>query len=264
MGLSAIVLMLLPISSLFAGGSSKGDPQTFGAYQVDFDSGPVGITIQGHSSTQVVTISKEDIPADISVHFTETGGILHVKAQYTDPKAAKTQKQSAGHLVASMPRYEFVHIVTDNGDVSINNLSTDHLTIQTSTGGIKVVDTNAALTAKSTTGDQSYTQIYGSIDASSKQGNLSVDHTWGTMKLSSQTGALTGKNVAVAGNSSFKTTTGPIDMSLVYGLSRYTFDMKSKSGKLRLGDIHRTGAIRWGRGNIEITTESDTGSQNFQ
>lgn len=264
LSLSLVLLLIAALPAVFAGGSSKGEPQTFGAYQIDLDSGPVGITIKGHSATQVVTISEENIPSDIDIHYTESGGILHVKATYTGETKATDSSKPVGNLVATMPRYEFVHIVTTSGDVSIDNLSTDHLTIQTAAGSIKVVNTNAALKAKSTTGDQSYTQIYGSIDAASTDGNLAVDHTWGTMKLASKSGSLLGKSVAVAGNSSYNTTSGSIEMGLVYGLGRYTFDIRSKSGQLKLGNIDQTGEIRWGRGNIRITSVSETGAQNFQ
>jgi hypothetical protein len=262
---SLLLLLSLAPAAVFAGSSGATDPKTFGAYQIDLDSGPVGIAIRGHSSTQVVKITEENIPSGIKIRYYESGGILHVTAAYAGKPTSPLTPIRTGRLVASMPRYEFVHIVTTSGNISIDNLSTDHLTIQTATGGIDVVDTNAALTAKSTTGNQSYKQIYGSIDAASTDGNLSVDHSWGTMDLASTTGSLVGRNVAVAGGSSFRTTSGSIKMSLVYGLGRYTFDIRSASGKLQLGEIVRnSGAIRWGNGNIRITSVSDTGPQDFQ
>jgi len=261
---TVLLFSAVSLTVAFAGGSSKGDPQTFGAYQIDLDSGPVGITVQGHSATQVVTVSEENIPSDIEIHYTEGGGILHVTATYANGAKATDPSTPTARLVATMPRYEFVHITTTSGEVSIDNLSTDHLTIQTGTGAIKVVNTNAALKAQSTSGAQSYTQIYGSIDAASTGGSLLVDNTWGTMKLASTTGSLVGKNIAVAGDSSFHTTSGTITMGLTYGLSRYTFDIRSTSGNLKLGDIAQTGAIRWGNGNIRITSVSETGTQDFQ
>ncbi len=291
----AVIFLILSAVSAFAGGSSKGDPRTFGAYQIELDAGPVAVTIQGHSATQIVTISEEGIPSDIDVQYTESGGILHVKATYrngtppgdklvdagstsgdstrtdsvqatssSDKSTTASTSIKAGTIVATMPRYEFVHIKTTSGSVSIDNLSTDHLTIATKTGGIHVTNTNAALKADSTLGDQDYEQIYGAIDASSTSGNVSVAHTWGTMKLSSRSGSFVGDNVALAGNSSFRTSSGSIKINLLYGLGRYSFDLKSASGSLRLGQISRTGDIRWGSGNITVTGVTDSGAQDFQ
>ena len=270
---SLLLLTAFEPAMVFAGGSGAADPRTFGAYQVDLDCGPVGITIQGHSSTQVVKVREENIPPEIRIRYSESGGILHVAVASTGKPESPVTPVRTARLVVSMPRYEFVHIVTTSGDVSIDNLSTDHLTIQTATGGIDVVDTNAALTAKSTTGNQRYTQIYGSIDAASIDGDLAVDHTWGTMNLSSATGSLAGRNVAVAGGSSFRTTSGSIKMSLAYGLGRYTFDgnIVTTSGDVSIDNLSTdhltiqtaTGGIDVVDTNAALTAKSTTGNQRY-
>lgn len=264
---SFAVLACLVTIPAFAGGSSRTEPQTFGSYQVDFDAGPIAITIHGHASTQVVKISEDNIPAGVTVHYSEAGGILHVTASYSgDPKTA-AKGTMVGQLTASMPRYEFVHIKTSSGAVSIDNLSTNHLTIQTDSGAVDVVNTNAALKVQSTTGDQKYKQIYGAIDANSTTGNMAIDHTWGVIKFQSHSGSVQAQDVDLAGNSSFRTDTGSIKVGMTYGLSRYRylFDLRSATGKLRLGDIVRNGGdIRWGEGNIRIAATTGTGSQDFQ
>lgn len=260
-----ILLCLIAVPT-FAGGSSGTAPQTFGSYQVDFDLGPVGLTIQGHASTQVVRVSEQSLPKGITVHYAEQGGILHVTTSTAEGTTVPSKPGAVGRLTVTMPRYEFVHIKTTSGAVSINNLSTDHLTIQTATGGIDVVNTNAALKVQSTTGNQSYTQIYGAIDAGSTTGDMSIAHTWGVVNVKSTGGSVEGQDVNLAGNSTFQTQSGTIKVGLTYGLSqyRYAFDLRSAKGKLQLGDIIRNGGeIRWGEGNIQVSAVTGSGSQYF-
>lgn len=257
---TTLAFTFLAAVTAYAGGSTTGDPRTFGAYQIEVDSGPVNVVIKGHSATEAVTVSEKDIPSDVTINYLERGGILHVSA------VMKNGAGSAGKgaIVATMPRYEFVHIKTSSGDVSIDNLSTNHLSVETAAGAIHVTNTNAALKAHSTTGNQSYEQIYGAIDATSTTGNVAVSDTWGTMALKSQSGSFVGSKVALAGNSSFQTASGSIKMGLSYGLSRYTFDLESSGGRLQLGDIVRNDRIRWGRGNIRVTGVTKSGEQDFQ
>lgn len=261
--LGASLLLVGVSATAFAGGATTSDPRTFGAYQIDVDTGPVGIQIQGHASTQVVRITEEDIPSDVAIHYDEQGGILHVTAGYVNSKKAKALPAKA-KIYATMPRYEFVHIKTSSGPVTIDNLSTDHLSVQTKTGNIHVTNTNAALKAASTTGNQVYNQIYGALILTSTTGNMSFANTWGTMKLRSQAGSFSGSKVALAGNSSFRTSSGSIKIYLDYGLGRYTFDMRSTGGKLRLGQIARTHRIQWGNGNISVSSITGSGAQDFQ
>lgn len=256
-------LLVAVAAPAVAGGATTTTPRAFGAYQIDVDTGPVGIRIQGHASAQSVHVSERDVPPDVAIHYDEHGGILHITAGYVNSKADKHPLAKA-EIYATMPRYEFVHIKTSSGDVRIDNLSTDHLTIQTKTGKIHVTNTNAALHAESTTGNQVYNQIYGALNLTSTSGNMSFANTWGTMKLRSKSGSFSGKKVALAGNSSFRTSSGSVKIFLDYGLGRYTFDMKSASGKLKLGEIAHTHSIRWGRGNISVSSITGSGAQDFQ
>lgn len=250
-------LLLLGVgATLFAGGADPPVSRTFGAYEVDFDCGAVGVAIHGHSSEQSVTITASGIPAGENVRYEETGGILHVTASGA----------GGGTLVVTMPRYEFVHIKTTSGPITIDNLSTDHLSVQSETGDVGITNTNAALSVKSTTGNQRLDQIYGAINATSTSGDVAVSNTWGIMKLVSQSGSLKGTKVDIAGPSSFETGSGAIDVALAYGLSsaRYSFVLQSKSGAIKLGDIERTGSLHWGSGNITITASSATGNEEFR
>lgn len=250
------LLVLVAAATAFAGGADSPGTRTFGAYEVDFDCGAVGVTIKGHASDQSVTITESGIAANETVHYDETGGKLHVAVSGT----------GGGTLTVTMPRYEFVHITTTSGPVSIDNLSTDHLSVQSGAGDIAITNTNAALSVKSTTGNQRLDQIYGAINATTTNGNISVSNTWGIMKLVTKSGSLTGAKVDIAGPSSFETTSGAISVALAYGLSRarYRFLLRSGSGTIRLGDIERTGTLHWGEGRIAITATSASGNEEFR
>jgi len=273
-GLVAVsVLFVLPVFAVFAGGSTNDVTLSYGAYQTDFDTGRVAVDIRGRSDTQVVTLREEGIPAGISVNAAEQGGILTVTAT-ADPqapasaKSASTSTQTApatGRIYVTMPRYEFVHIKTDTAPVTIDNLSTEHLTIHTHSGNIDVTNTNAALHAQSTTGNQDYNQIYGAIDATSTTGSVQAAGTWGVMNLKSTTGSLAGKDLAIAGNSSFSTTTGAIRLVLAYAYSRYTFDLRSTpTGKIQLGSVSGVGDLHWGYGAIHVVGATEGGVEDIQ
>lgn len=272
---TAFALTFLITLSAYAGGSNSGDPRTFAAYRLELNCGPVKVAIQGHSATEVVTVAEKNIPPDVSIEYSKRGGILHVTAVVkesaeqtstasTSSSSNVTAPAETGEIVATMPRYEFVDIKSSSGDVSIDNLSTNHLTVETGSGAIHITNTNAALKAQSTSGNQSYEQIYGAIKASSTTGNVKISNTWGTMALNSQSGSFVGTKVDLAGSSSFRTDSGSIKMGLTYGLSRYTFDLESSGGTLKLGDIVRNDSIRWGRGNIRVTGVTKSGEQDFQ
>lgn len=252
--LSALLLLATALK-VMAGGADPPPSRTFGAYEVDFDCGAVGVTIHGHASLQSVRIAESNLPAGERIHYAQRGGILHVTAS----------GRGGGTLMVTMPRYEFVHIRTTSGAVSIDNLSTDHLSVQTGAGDIDITNTNAALKVESTSGSQRLDQIYGAISATSTSGDVAVSNTWGIMKLVTQTGNLTGTEVNIAGASSFETSSGAINVGLKYGLSsaRYRFALRSASGDIRLGDIERTGSLTWGSGSIAITARSASGSEEF-
>jgi hypothetical protein len=265
--------ILIP-GSAFARNGSDGHAIDFGRpYKLTVDSGPVAVKISGRNTANV-RMTESGIPAVYKVKYTEAGGVLRITVETSDsttpntsadkPPAAKAPAAVPGEIILTVPRYEFIYAKATTGNIHVDNMSTEHLTLETAGGGIAVSGTNAVLVATSDTGSQDYRHIYGSITATSHSGAISVDHEVGLMHLTTESGTIKGTNILLQTTSSFMARSGTISVSLWNNLHGCKFQLSSESGSLRVGQLKRSGTLDWGDGSVLITGKSTSGSLDFQ
>ncbi len=254
------VLALAAVAPVSADPITSTPHTIYGSYQTDVQAGPVNVIIEGHDIDYIVASASQLAPG-ISASYTLEGGVLRVVAT---ADASYKQGTDAGTITLSLPRYEFLTVENGDGNLSINNLSTEKLSVATTGGNITVTNTNAALKAASTTGSQTYRQIFGVINAQSTGGSIEVDGESGLLTLASQSGALSGKGIWLQGDAAFTTTTGPISMTFENGLDTFHFNLTSTTGALSVGNLTGKQSLSWGDGGVTITGTSTTGAQSYE
>ncbi len=188
---------------------------------------------------------------------------------------------SSGDVYASDLTGRNIRLEASSGDIEANDIGND-LLLETSSGDIELTGLNGNLRSKSSSGDQRLRKVKGDIDGRSSSGRISLDDIVGDivaetssggieldgfkggLKLESTSGSLNGDEIELTTNSSFRSSSGSIDMELVNEIESLNFDLDASSGSLRIGGrraedryIDRQG------GDIEIKGVSSSGSQRY-
>ncbi|HUZ18169.1 MAG TPA: DUF4097 family beta strand repeat-containing protein [Spirochaetia bacterium] len=261
----ALACALVAPALLQADGSAAGAEHTFpGAYEVDIDGGGLNLHITGTNSTSVKVV-EASLPQGTTVAYSDAGGkvSISVSGGTGTPVAAAGAPPSKGTLEITMPRYEFLHAVTTSGDIVIDNLSTEKLSLQSGSGAITAKNSNAALVASSDSGPQTFDAVYGAITSTSTSGTIEVDGGIGVLHLTSHHGAIKGSGFILQAPSTFETEDGQIAISFGNGLAGLAFRLKSTTGALDVGTLHGSGSLSWGSSGVVITGTSTSGSQRY-
>ena len=216
---------------------------------------------------------------DVEVHHEKRGGELLVWVEW------KTKRISwhgvSPRMVFQVPYEIDLDIETSTGSLTVEGCEGEK-GIYTSTGSITVTDSNGDIRAvsstgsheyedvtgdmriESSTGSQRYRDTQGFIQAESTTGGITISRHRGALDLRSSTGSQEGEDILLTGDSSFHTSTGSIDFDFRNALESFSFDLRSSTGRIRVGDTDARGQLRFGNGSIEITATSSTGSQSYR
>lgn len=188
---------------------------------------------------------------------------------------------SSGDVYAADLSGRNIKLEASSGDIEANDIDND-LLLETSSGDIELTGLSGNLKSKSSSGDQRLRNVSGNIDgrsssgridlqdikgdivAETSSGGIELDGFKGGLKLESTSGSLNGDEIELTANSSFRSSSGSIDIELVNDIESLSFDLNASSGSLRIGDrraedryIDRRG------GGIEIKGVSSSGSQRY-
>ena len=256
---AATLCMLLIPSLLFARSAGDRQIQLGRPYAISVHGGPLTVKIIGGNSTDHVSMVEHALPDSVTVTYSDVAGKLTVNVH-----APATAAVDGSDLELKMPRYEFVAVANTTGPITVDNMSTEHLTLNTSSGYIDVQGSNGRIDVTSTTGSQSYRNIFGALNVESTDGSITVDHEVGLMNIKSGSGAISGTNIMLQTTSSLVTESGNISMSLWNNLYSCTFHLSSASGEIRLGQLHGRKTLDWGHGRVAITGTTTAGSIDIQ
>ena len=260
---AATLCMLLIPSLLFARSAGDRRIQLGQPYAISVHGGPLTVKIIGGNSTDHVSMVEHALPDSVTVTYNDVAGKLTVNVQ-APATAAATAAVDGSDIELKMPRYEFVAVANTTGPITVDNMSTEHLTLNTSSGYIDVQGSNGRIDVASTTGNQSYRNIFGALNVKSTGGSITVDHEVGLVNLKSGSGAISGTNIMLQTTSSFVTESGNITMSLWNNLYGCTFHLSSADGQIKLGQLHGKNSLDWGHGSVAINGTTTTGSIDIQ
>jgi hypothetical protein len=118
--------------------------------------------------------------------------------------------------------------------------------------------------ARSSTGNQRYDYLTGDLRAESTTGAIELSNVQGKADLRSTTGRLWGRNVRLTADSTFRTSTGGIEMDFANPLEDFTFSLQSFTGSIEVAGTRARGKVETGSGPLRVTGQSTTGRQTYR
>ena len=216
-------------------------------------------------------------PRDVTLNIMTSSGKIAVEGFETDTVrlASSSGKITVNDINARM------EITSSSGSQDIHQCK-GSLTVESTSGRILLrgiignasaasssgsqtyeeIDGN--IKAESSSGRQSYEDINGDITSQSSSGTITITNQRGTLNLRTTSGKLEGNGVKLTGNSSFKTSSGRISFEFENDLSDFSFELKSSSGMLRVGESKVRGTLLMGNRPIKIKGKSSSGSQEYR
>ncbi len=291
-----LAVVFLSAAVLQATGQGEGGEFSLeGVRSLEVDAKTFAVEIQGTSDRRA-TMTVENRPDSHTVLHSITGSRVRI---WVEQEFTLFSRPHRGRLVFRVPEGTDLTVGTTTGTVRISGIAGSDLRIETSTGGIELegirsdarvrsntgtievrrsagrfdVGTSTGsialrgfdgeITAASSTGRHSYLDVRGDIDARSTTGRIELNDTIGTVRLQTSTGNQTGSSVTLTGNSSFRASTGSIEIDLTNSLEELEFDLTSSTGSLQVGRERSQRRLFLGGTGISVMGSTSTGSQRF-
>ena len=302
-----LAILTAIVAGIFVGCSRRSTPaeENFSFTDVEkvvVDGSFFKIEIVGHSADSVetrVTMPENMRRRGVSVSHEKTGSTLNVSVE--------RRKLSGGFLswrqsriVIKAPFDTELEVATSSGSISAEAIATRTIKLSASSGGIDVLNCDAALSvgtssgkivvdscagskslsstsggivvrnsdgeieADSSSGKQTYDKITGSISGTTSSGKIEVSDITGALGLRSASGGQYGEGVTLTGNSSFQTSSGSIDFDFANDMDDFTLNLESSSGKINAGATSARGVVVTGSGAIIIEGKSSSGRQTYR
>jgi hypothetical protein len=156
-----------------------------------------------------------------------------------------------------------LEVTSTSGSLAVRNCDGDK-TLKASSGKISVRDAGGDIQAVTSSGSQTYAGITGSIAAEASSGAIAVTDQVGTLDLRASSGSLSGQAITLTGASTFTTSSGAIAFDFSNDLQELSFDLRSSSGMIRVGDTRARGTVVMGGGPILLRGTSSSGSQSYR
>lgn len=200
-----------------------------------------------------------------------TGAVCEVRTSSGDVKLASVNALT--NVVAS---YGDLHASNINGNLTAR-LSSGSAVVNSVKGNVDVVSTygdqhltdiTGNLKANGSSGNISVTNLRGDINANTTYGDINVTDFKGSARLVSSSGSIVGVNVELTANSTFATTYGDVNMTLVNPLEALSFELATTHGDITVDkngeQFHEENRLNLKRGNILIKSTSSSGDQVFR
>ena len=176
-------------------------------------------------------------------------------------------------------------VATSYGDLDAQNI-TGNMNARLSSGDVKIEHVNGDVDVVSTYGDQAFTDISGNLKTSGSSGNINIaklrgdvnaNTTYGyiqitdfkgSARLTSSSGSILGDAIELTANSTFVTTYGDVNMTLINPLQDLSFELATTYGDILIdknGEVLRNeNKLNLTRGKILVKATSSSGDQVFR
>jgi DUF4097 and DUF4098 domain-containing protein YvlB len=200
------------------------------------------------------------VPSNIEIIVNNSSGNVFA----TNIKYATCELSASSGDVKGINITANLKIVATSGDIRAEQIN-GNVRAKTTSGGLELKTVKGEIEADATSGNIRIDATEGNIDAGTTSGSIDIDGAKGIFALSSTSGDIEGKYVELTGNSTFKSTSGSIDIRLKNDMKMLNFDLSASSGSLRAAGIssERKLLLKNGNGNIEIRGVSSSGDQSY-
>ncbi len=131
-------------------------------------------------------------------------------------------------------------------------------------GSVKIAEVYSDVIGKTVSGGISISDIKGALSANSTSGGITLTAVVGAVNASSTSGGIRGSSVMLTGSSSFKNTSGSVDITLENDPGTLSFDLRSGSGSLEAAGVRSSKRLVVGSGPVKVTGVTASGSQKYR
>lgn len=130
----------------------------------------------------------------------------------------------------------------------------------TGSGNIDLQDGEGRISLSSSSGDLELRGVSGDIEASSSSGEVSVIDGEGVFSLASTSGSVVAEQIDLRNSSRFRSVSGDIELDLRGEVSEYSYDLRSVSGSIRVGDNQAGNRFARDGGSLLVEGNTTSGS----
>jgi DUF4097 and DUF4098 domain-containing protein YvlB len=130
-------------------------------------------------------------------------------------------------------------------------------------GSVHLSEVFSDIKGKSVSGGIHLTDIKGNVTVNSTSGSVSLTNVVGELHASSISGSIKGSGIMLTGASTFKNTSGSINLDLDNDVATMSFDLRSGSGSLEAGGARGDKHLVVGTGPVKVNGNTASGSQKY-
>ncbi len=257
-------ILLAPALALASGNGEKMRVDTFtydGVARVEVQNAEIyTIDVTGSPGRELYAEVRAPANTRVGIEHRRIGDTVTIRA-YRKGGLFNWFRWSAGphNLVLRVPRGSELDLRTDTGSISVAEVDGAKY-LETDTGRIDLRGSSGDAETKTDTGSHTYTDMVGDLSARTGTGSITLVNVEGALDVGTDTGRIEGREVLLAGDSSFSTDTGSINLELDQRTEGMSFDLRTDTGTLAVGDLEARGKLVTGVGSPRVRAETDTGS----
>jgi DUF4097 and DUF4098 domain-containing protein YvlB len=291
-----ILLTLVAVSAFGFGGTEPENAEYSGVLEIQVDAGTFDVSVQGTRGRKT-SIEVRNESDDYRVRHSQSSEKLEV---WVERRFSVFGRPHNGRITILAPVDTLVRVRASTGDVEVQNFNAERMSVDTSTGDVRITDVTAVidvetstgeieiedcagrftirsstgdigvyettgnLSAQSSTGGHRYENLIGDLNARSTTGRIEIDGLQGRLDIRTSTGSQEGRAIVLTGDSSFESSTGRIDMDFNNAIENLEFDLRSTTGSLRVGREESQRQLFLGATGFTISGRSSTGSQEYR
>lgn len=130
----------------------------------------------------------------------------------------------------------------------------------TGSGDIELQDGEGRISLSSSSGDLELRGVSGDIGATSSSGEVTVVDGEGVFSLASTSGSVVAEEISLRNSSRFRSVSGDIELVLRGEPEEYSYDLRTVSGAIRVGDIQAGNRFTRDGGSLLVEGRTTSGS----
>lgn len=186
---------------------------------------------------------------------------------------------SSGKVFVSNITNEKLDVNASSGSVEVENIAAK-VDLSCSSGSIKASNISGNTDIHTSSGSQRLSNVTGNIDANASSGRITIENTKGNInvgtssgsihltnisgqiKASASSGSIDGDEIMLAGDNSFKTSSGSVKIDFKNKIEEIGFDISASSGSLHVGENKYKKNYK-SSGEITLKGNTSSGSQRY-
>ncbi len=256
----AMIALLTVAVSCSAPVSSTGVVSYPGAAALNVNAGTFSVVVRGSDNAGIVIVP-EAIPDGFTIVHEMVNDTVHVRVE---KPIGFLRTPTNARIVVLVPRGTLITTSGTVGSVTVTGISSEHIAVQTSTGAVRITESSGTIAVTASDATVDIEDVRGAVEV--RTGNANVEFTGfrGSAAVTTSGGSITASRVALAADSTFRSGTGDIDVTLQNGFDSIRFVLNSSRGVLRVGGNTASRSLTYGTGPITIEGHSSGGNVFFR